>query len=188
MNIEYKKELREGFLKEGFDSYVLFTMSGKEDDLAEELNKTYEDLYCLILRRMVHRSDHGRKWDEEAVLIKGYVFVFAPMGYDIRYVKSENNPFRILKSKLDMGKLFGDDLEYAQWVLKQDGLIGISKAIRVNEKVKIIEGPLAEMEGNIVQYSRRNRNCLVELSFMNRTIRTWLPFEWTDVNYTMDKE
>ena len=42
------------------------------------------------------------------------------------------------------------------------------------------------MEGYIVKYSPRNRNCLVEVSFMNRTISAWLPFEWTDQNYIMD--
>ncbi|MCR4634495.1 MAG: hypothetical protein K5648_10255 [Erysipelotrichaceae bacterium] len=188
MNSELKQSLRTDFLEKGFDSYVFFTLSGKEEDLAEELNGKYEDIYCLVLKRMVHRSDHGRKWDEESVLIKGYVFVYVHENYDIRDVRSDNNPFKILKWKLELGKLFGEDLEYATWVLKQDDLIGISKAIRINEKVKIIEGPLAELEGHILKYSRRNRNCLVEVDFMNRKIETWLPFEWTDRNYIMDKE
>lgn len=185
MNIEHKQHLRNDFLKNGFDSYVFFTLSGQEEDLAEELNGKYEDIYCLVLRRMIHKSNHGRKWNEEDVLIKGYVFVYVPIDFDIRYIKSDNNPYKILKWKLDLGRLFGDDLEYAHWVLKQDGLIGVSKAIRVNEKVKIVDGPLSEMEGYIVRYSPRNRNCLVELNFMNRTIRTWLPFEYTDQNYKM---
>ena len=186
MNIEQKQELRKGFLENGFDSYVFFTLSGKEVDLAEELNGKYEDIYCLVLKRMMHRSDHGKKWDEESVLIKGYVFIYVPKNYDIRYIKSDNNPYKILKWQLDLGKLFGGDYEYALWVLQQDGLIGVSKAIKVNEKVKIVDGPLAQMEGYIVKYSKRNRNCLVEIEFMNQTIRTWLPFDWTDQNYMMD--
>ncbi len=186
MNIEQKQELRKQFLSDGFDAYVFFTLSGKEVDLAEELNSKYEDIYCLVLKRMMHRSDHGKKWDEESVLIKGYVFIYVPKNYDIRCIKSDNNPYKILKWQLELGKLFGGDYEYALWVLQQDGLIGVSKAIKVNERVKIIDGPLAEMEGYIVKYSRRNRNCLVEIEFMNQTIKTWLPFEWTDQNYIMD--
>ena len=186
MNIEQKQELRKQFLNDGFDAYVFFTLSGKEVDLAEELNSKYEDIYCLVLKRMMHRSDHGKKWDEESVLIKGYVFIYVPKNYDIRYIKSDNNPYKILKWQLDLGKLFGGDYEYALWVLQQDGLIGVSKAIKVNEKVKIVDGPLAKMEGYIIKYSRRNRNCLVEIEFMNQKIKTWLPFEWTDQNYIMD--
>ena len=181
-----KQNIRENFLSEGFDAYVFFTLSGKEEELAEELNGKYKDIYCLALKRMVHRSNHGRKWDEEAVMIKGYVFVYVPLIYDIKTVRSDNHPYHILRWKLELGKLFGDDYSYAKWVLEQDGLLGISKAVRINEKVKIIEGPLAELEGYIVRYSPRNRNCLVELTFMNQQIRTWLPFEWTDQNYRMD--
>ena len=187
MNIEQKQTLRKDFLENGFDSYVFFTLSNKEVDLAEELNGKYEDVYALVLKRMMHRSDHGRKWDEESVLIKGYVFIYVPKGYDIRYVQSDNNPYRVLKQQLELGKLFGDDYRYSEWVLKQDGLIGVSKAVKVNEKVKIVDGPLAEFEGYIVKYSKRNRNCLVEVNFMNQTIRTWLPFEWTDQNYIMEE-
>ena len=186
MNVEQKQELRKDFLENGFDSYVFFTLSNKEVDLAEELNGKYEDVYALVLKRMMHRSDHGKKWDEESVLIKGYVFIYVPKGYDIRYIRSDNNPYRILKWQLELGKLFGDDYRYSEWVLQQDGLIGVSKAVKVNEKVKIVDGPLADFEGYIVKYSKRNRNCLVEVNFMNQTIRTWLPFEWTDQNYMMD--
>ncbi|MBR3252344.1 MAG: hypothetical protein IKF80_11625 [Erysipelotrichaceae bacterium] len=186
MNVEQKQELRKDFLENGFDSYVFFTLSNKEVDLAEELNGKYDDLYALVLKRMMHRSDHGKKWDEESVLIKGYVFIYVPKGYDIRYIRSDNNPYRILKWQLELGKLFGDDYRYSEWVLEQDGLIGVSKAIKVNEMVKIVDGPLADFEGYIVKYSKRNRNCLVEVNFMNQTIRTWLPFEWTDQNYIMD--
>ena len=186
MNIEQKQELRKDFLENGFDSYVFFTLSNKEVDLAEELNGKYDDLYALVLKRMMHRSDHGKKWDEESVLIKGYVFIYVPKGYDIRYIRSDNNPYRILKWQLELGKLFGDDYRYSEWVLQQNGLIGVSKAIKVNEMVKIVDGPLADFEGYIVKYSKRNRNCLVEVNFMNQTIRTWLPFEWTDQNYMMD--
>ena len=187
-DMKEKQQLRADFMEKGFDSYVFFTLSGKEINLAEELNNKYENIYSLVLRRIIHRSDHGRKWDEEDILIKGYVFIYVPENYDIRYIRSDNNPFKILNWKNDLGRLFGEDYRYAHWVLEQNGLIGVSKAIKVNEKVKIVAGPLAEMEGQIVEYSKRNRNCLVELNFMNRTIRTWLPFEWTDQNYIMDEE
>lgn len=178
-----KQTLREMFLNDGFDSYVFYALENSETELAEELNGKYDDLYALVLKRMVHRSHHGKKWNEESVLITGYVFIFVPKGYDIKTIKADNNPYRILNWKVEYGKLFGDDYSYAKWVLEQDGLIGISKAIKLNEKVKIVSGPLQELEGYIVDYSKRNRNCCVEMHFMNQTIRTWLPFEWTDQNY-----
>ena len=51
---------------------------------------------------MIHRSSHGKKWDEESILIKGYVFVYVPENYDFRYIKSDNNPFKTLKKMQNM--------------------------------------------------------------------------------------
>lgn len=185
--MENKELLRQEFIDNGFDSYVFYTLSNSETDLAEELNGKYDDVLAIVLKRLIHRSNRGKKWDEESILIKGYVFIYVPKDYDIREVRSDNNPFRILKWQLDYGKLFGDDYRYSEWVLIQNGLIGMSKAIKINSKVKIVSGPLSDLEGYIVEYSPRNRNCCVELTFMNQKIRTWLPFEYTDQNYLMDK-
>ena len=182
-----KQELRKYFLEDGFDSYVFYAMDCSETELAEVLNSSYDELYALVLKRMIHRSDHGRKWDEESLLIRNYVFIYLPKDYDVKDIRTNSCSFRILKWKIDNGKLYGDDYAYAKWVLEQNGLIGVSKAIKVNEKVKIVAGPLQELEGFIVEYSKRNRNCCVELEFMNQKIRTWLPFEWTDQNYIMEK-
>lgn len=181
-----KSELRRYFLENDYDGYVFFTLSGKEELLCDEINKKYDDVYALVLKRLVHRSSHGVKYDEEDVLIKGYVFVFAQKFKDMKYVKSYDCPFRVLNQKLDDGRLFGRDYDYSKWVLEQDGFVGMSTAVKVNEKVKIVSGPLQELEGYIVTYDKRNRNCCVEVEFMNQKIKTWLPFEWTDQNYMME--
>ena len=76
------------------------------------------------------------------------------------------------------GKLIGDNLTFAKWVLEIDGLLGISKASIENGLVKITDGPLLQMKDNIIKYSRRNRNCLVNLNIAGIKVETWLPFEW----------
>lgn len=179
------EERKDYFLNKGFDSYVFFTLSNKEEELAEELNKKYDDIYCLVLKKIVHRSINGQKFDEEDVMIKGYVFVYVDIDKDIAEYKSDNHFYRILNLKMDKGRLFGSDYIYSKWVLEQNGFIGLSKAVKVNEKVKIVSGPLSMLEGYIVEYSKRNRNCCVEVKFMGQTIKTWLPFDWLDQSYKM---
>ena len=179
------EERKDYFLNKGFDSYVFFTLSNKEEELAEELNKKYDDIYCLVLKKIVHRSINGQKFDEEDVMIKGYVFVYVDIDRDIAEYKSDNHFYRILNLKMDKGRLFGSDYVYSKWVLEQNGFIGLSKAIKVNEKVKIVSGPLSMLEGYIVEYSKRNRNCCVETKFLGKTIKMWLPFDWLDQSYKM---
>ena len=54
----------------------------------------------------------------------------------------------------------------------------MSKAIKVNGKVRVISGPLYNMVGNIKEYSKKNRNCRIEITLFNRVISMWLPFQW----------
>ena len=74
------------------------------------------------------------------------------------------------------------DLEYAKWVLDVEGMLSVSEAIKIDGKVKIIAGALKKLEGNIVEYSKKNRNCCVEIDFLGQKTRTWLPFDWVDFN------
>ena len=83
---------------------------------------------------------------------------------------------------LEEPKLMGSDLEYAKWVLENEGFLPVSKAKKVDGKVVLVDGPLKEMEGYIIEYSKKNRNCLVELEFMNQKTKVWVPFEWLDVD------
>ncbi len=52
-------------------------------------------------------------------------------------------------------KLRGHDLEFIQWLKRQNGMIGISKAIQIGTKIKIIDGPLKKYEGNIIKINKR---------------------------------
>ena len=56
----------------------------------------------------------------------------------------------------------------------------MSKAIKVNGKVRVISGPLYNMVGNIKEYSKKNRNCRIEITLFGRLISMWLPFQWVE--------
>ena len=182
---EFDDTLKKRKLKlvaEGYDAYCLFTLQGLELNIAEEINNNYD--YCLAtpLTKMSHRSRKGKKYDVQEVLLGGYIFLFMEKGRDVYKIRSARNYFRILSRNNDDGKLYGRDLAYAEWVLEQEGCISVSEAIKLNGRVRIVGGPLKELEGNIVEYSKRNRNCCIEIDFLGQTIKTWLPFNWIDID------
>ena len=176
------KQRKLRLITEGYDAYCLFTLQGLELNISEELNKNYEHCLATPLAKMSHRSRKGHKYDVQEVLLGGYIFVYLEKGRDINKIKSSKNYFKILNRQNDDGKLFGNDLKYAEWVLEVEGFLSVSEAIKLNGKVKIINGPLKNLEGNIVEYSKRNRNCRIEMEFLGQTINTWLPFEWIDMD------
>jgi transcription antitermination factor NusG len=69
------------------------------------------------------------------------------------------------------------DERFARWVFSLNGLISLSKAYREGDRVKVISGPLKDLEGNILRVDKRNQSGQVAIMFNNRMVKTWLGFE-----------
>jgi len=179
INKEILKERKEYLIENGFNSYVLFTMTGNEIPLVNSINEKYENVVASPLQKLSHVSKNGKKTVAIKTLLGGYVFVYMPFDQDPKEVLVfDQIPYRILGKKDQLGKLTGEDYQYSKWVLDNNGLIGMSLAVRLNDKVQIISGPLKSLEGKIVEYSKKNRNCKVEIEFAGQVVDSWLPFEW----------
>ena len=172
--IKKKKEIE----KSNYDAYCFYVLSGTETTICNELNNNYENILALPILKIEHRSKNGEKYDVETPLLPGYIFAFVPENDNIFEFKTSQYYFRVLDKENDYGKLYGDDLEYANWVKSTNGIIPVSEAIKIDNKVKIISGPLKKLEGKIVKYDKRNRNCLIEVEFLNKITNVWLPFEY----------
>lgn len=166
---------------EGFDAYCLFSLSENEVSLAYKLMRLNTLCVAMPFLRMMHKSVNGKKSLVQDVLLKGYVFVYVPSNFEIEMIKSGEIPFKVLVRVESGGRLNGDDRRYAEWVLEQGGMLDVSKAIRLNDKVKIVSGPLLGLQGSITETSKKNRNCKVQFSMMGRDLKLWLPFEWMDL-------
>ncbi len=171
---------RNNLIESGFDAYCLYCATGREIAAAQDLNEQNESFIALPFLRMMHKSRDGVKTLEQDVLLKGYIFLFAPRGADIFRAENGHDVYFVLGKANGERELTGSDFSYAQWVLSLGGVAGVSKALKVNERVKIIEGPLLELEGWIREYSKRGRSCRVEIDVVGKQISAWLPFEWVE--------
>ena len=171
---------KENLMNDGYNAYCLFTLSGLETIIAKELNELYD--YCLAtpLLKKAHRSKNGVRYVVEEVLLSGYIFVYLPKNRNVYHIRSNRHYFKVLSNKNNEGRLAYEDLEYAKWILDVEGMLTMSQALKIDGKVRIISGPLKKLEGHIIDYSKKNRNCCIEIELLGRTIKTWLPFEWID--------
>lgn len=174
------KQRKQLLIEQGYDAYCLFCLPQTEITLASELNNNYDYLIAMPILKMAHRSRAGVKYDVQEPLVSSYIFIYMLKDRDIFKITTSRFHYRLLSKDTDDGKLRDLDLKYANWVFDIDGLISVSEAIKVNGKVKIINGPLKTLEGKIIEYSKKSRNCLIEIEFMNQNIKTWLPFDWVD--------
>lgn len=178
---EELEERRSLLLEVGYDSYCLFTRAGEEEKLSNELNHVYPELLALPFKKTVHVSKNGVKSIKEETVLPGYVFAFVEKGKELSFLRPGMTRFRVLKSEHNpTGVLKGSDRKYAEWVFNSGGIIGMSKALKMNGKVKIVFGPLSSFEGKILEYSSRSRNCRVQLELFGRIINAWFPFEYVD--------
>ena len=183
---EFSEELedrRTNLEIKGHDSYCLQTMGGKEIELAREINILYKDKEVLALPflRITHKSKNGVKSTFQKVMLPGYVFLYLPKESEQFEIRPGGVSFHFV-SNVEKNDyiLHGSDEKYAQWVFNSGGIIGMSKAIKVNGKVRVISGPLYNLVGNIKEYSKKNRNCRIEITLFGRLISMWLPFQWVE--------
>ena len=183
---EFSEELedkRTNLEIKGHDSYCLQTMGGKEIELAREINILYKEKEALALPflRITHKSKNGVKSTFQKVMLPGYVFLYLPKDSKPFEIRPGGVSFHFV-SNVEKNDyiLHGSDEKYAQWIFNSGGIIGMSKAIKVNGKVRVISGPLYNMVGNIREYSKKNRNCRIEITLFGRLISMWLPFQWVE--------
>ncbi len=115
-------------------------------------------------------------------LFWGYIFVYADLPLDTQKIYEIDHVNRVLQYGDGNCNLHGEDRCFAEWVLRYEGHIGLSKALLVGDKTRIIDGPLKEYEGVIRSVNRQKGKALVDISIGDTVKPTWLYFEWMTVH------
>ncbi|MEG2701283.1 MAG: hypothetical protein RSA65_01625 [Clostridia bacterium] len=158
----------------------LSVRSGRETWITNQINETCGAITAKEILQMKHKSSNGQRFVQPTQMMPGYVFFKAEADFIVQELTRLKDVYRVLKSNDGLWSLAGGDLDFAQWVFKYDGMIGLSKAYREGDCVKIISGPMKDYEGQILRIDRRNRNGLVAIGFDRQIFQTWLAFEWLD--------
>ena len=155
----------------------VFCITGKEQALAEQIQSLCPSVSAITMRRMKYRTYKGSKYREEAVVLPGYVFFSAPTEIKPSDCFPKQDIIRILTSEKWHWQLMGEDEEFARWLFTYDGLLDFSKAYREGERIRILSGPLKDLEGKITRIDKRGCSGQVILNFNGRSIPVWLGFE-----------
>lgn len=156
----------------------VFCRAGRECAVAQSMRLLFPWLDATPLSQMKHRSVRGVKTAEERILLPGYVFFQTS---EVEYREMElyriSDAFRLLKDSSGEWALSGKDAWFAGWVFEQGGLVQMSEAYEVGDRVVVRSGPLKSFEGQLLRIDKRSRNGLVEFRFDERVWRVWLGFE-----------
>ena len=155
----------------------LFCITGKEQSIVDQIQTSCPDVRATAMRQLKYRTCKKVKTQEEAILLPSYVFFEAPSTMEPSVEFPRQNIIRILSTDDGMWQLQGEDERFVKWLFQYDGLLGFSQAYKENDRIRIISGPLKDMEGKIKRVDKRGKSGQVVLSFYGKEISVWLGFE-----------
>lgn len=156
----------------------VFCETGAEARVSNQLAGMEGIRIAFAVKQMQHRSQRGVRSEVERVMLPGYVFFLAERDMQrYRLLRGNDRILRVLSYR-EAWALRGEDLAFARWMYAHGGVLEISRARKVGDRVTIIDGPLKELEGVILKVDRHNRNGLVSIQFGGKSTNVWLAFEY----------
>lgn len=156
----------------------IFCTTGKELLVANAFEQKNEGVKAIAVRQMKRRSVCGTTVLQDEIILPGYLFFQICEPYPQFPKVPGEKVLSVLTYTDGDWKMYGDDAEFAQWLFKHGGRIGLSQAsYRPGERVKILSGPLKDYEGYITRIDRRNKNGQVSIPFGGRVVKVWLGFD-----------
>jgi transcription termination/antitermination protein NusG len=158
--------------------FVLQTIVGKEQKSVELLSKiNLTSLKPFLPKKKIKIKKNKITKDVILPLYPGYIFILGDWDFTdaknillvpgvIKFVGGVKNPGRLL-----------DEEKTLILKLTKDGVINYSKVVNDGSRIKIISGPLKDMEGTIESVDRRKQRAVVRLTLLNRLIKVSLGFE-----------
>jgi transcriptional antiterminator NusG len=118
--------------------------------------KTIKELRSIIPGYVFFENKNEPDWEE----IKKYKYIY----YPLRYTNNET-------------KLKDNDLSFVKWLMKNNGIIKISNVTEKGKKIKIIDGPLKDYEGNIVKINKKQKCAGIKIEGEGIKNIIWLSYE-----------
>lgn len=133
--------------------YAVYTKSRWEKKVADQLTKLNIENYCP-LNKVVRKWSDRKKVIEEP-LFTSYVFV----KINDKQMNSLRSVFGLVNFVYWLGKpavIQDSEIDLIKTFLKNHNDVKIEQAnLNIHDKVKVIDGPFVEMEGNVVAIKKK---------------------------------
>ncbi len=129
----------------------VFCTTGKERVVAERLQQVCPEVRAVVARQEKHKSHQGKKSKVTVTFLPSYVFFEAAEDFDPYGSLPREHVIRVLRGVGGTWRLAGEDLAFARWLFGYGGVLRFSKACKEGDRIRIISGPLKDMEGRITR-------------------------------------
>ena len=160
--------------------YAVFAQAMKQQYVTHELPKFFP---CKAINPvLIKRKWIGRECKEITYsLMPGYIFLFSNERMNPGRLRKLDGILSVLKYDDGAYALTEKDEKLARWLLKYDGTIGLSKAIREGDHIQIVQGPLKDNIGSITRVDKHRKRAKIELQFNEVVWPVWMDFEFVEL-------
>jgi len=152
--------------------FVLFTRTGDEAKLKELIEHFFPPgvVKPLIPRRKLMEKRRGKRTEVIRTLFPGYVFINTVMTEETyRRLKQMPGSAKVLMSDMEPAEVPMQEMKPILCLTGASEIIGYSRGIKVGARVRIIDGPLKDFEGRIIDVDTRKGRARVSLDILNHT-------------------
>ena len=158
----------------------LFCTTGKEEVVVRAIEESGHG-QALFPQRMKKILKNGAWIERPTALLPGYVFVYS----DEETVNFSGFPgaqhvIRMLTYGDGSNALIGRDREFAYWLWRLHGRVGVMQALQVGDRIEIVDGVFRQLHGTIARMDRRRKTVRVELDTQGAIRYIWLSYEVVD--------
>ena len=151
-------------------AYCLFCETRRCGTVAEYIKRVYgyDCFYPLIIQR---KWIKGIPTEEKHDWLPGYLFVFT----DVRIIPrfDISGIIRCLGNK----ELNGQDLNFAEMVYQNKGLMGSVLLIKEGDHCRVNDPAWTEIDSRVIKMDRGRKRCCIEFSFDGVLRTVWVGYE-----------
>jgi Transcription antiterminator len=159
--------------------YAIFVYTGEEDNVKQRLSFRIGNELKLVVpkRRLLERKD-GKLHEVIRVLFPGYILAQGIITKEI-YPKTKNIPglVKILGDNKLPYRIESYEMEVISHLIQDDEIIGYSRLLEENGRVKVLNGPMMDMEGNILSIDKRKGRAKILVNLCGKECRIDLGIE-----------
>lgn len=163
----------------GMYAYCVFCNTLKRERLGEAIRLRLG--VEVVVPKIVQRKwVKGKAVEVVHDYLPGYLFLYAEAPVeDFGFLFHLEDVYRVLGERENGHCLTGSDLAFARMMHDCGGTIGVLKTCRIGDRVRMAEGAMGGVDGEIIRLDRRGR-ALVRFSFDGANIQSWVAIERID--------
>ena len=150
--------------------YALFVESSQEHTVKKHLESNLGETFSFLIPERELKERRQGKWHVvKRKLFPSYVLLKGPLDINAYYkIKETPHLIKVLKNNDEFLKIDEDELHVLNILTKKtSGKIGFSTLHKIDDHIKVVDGPLLGLEGQIVKVNARKHRAKVRLRFLN---------------------